>query len=287
MHDPCNVPLMKSSRSKTRHRRNRRLLTVALWALVFSSAAVLGSGPHQAQPKPVRVAMALGASGGAPHGAHLSGGGSFQTGAGVLRAPEAGGSHEDSTDDRLIGDNLGPNGENGLAPADHGAGKPDGDKKIDAPGPETFQLAENGGHFGGGFGGVGSGVGGGGSGGGGTGGTDGGQGDPVGAVSKPSPEELPPLQTVVTPPVTDEGGTDPACVLTDTCDPLLPDTIGPPKGADFVGDGDPPGDFTPPRFADLGAPSAAPEPATWLMLLAGFMGLGSALRAQRRKAALA
>jgi hypothetical protein len=95
------------------------------------------------------------------------------------------------------------------------------------------------------------------------------------------------LQTVVTPPVTDDGGTDPACVLSDTCEPLLPDTVGPPKTHDFGGGGDPPGDFTPPGLADLGAPSAAPEPATWAMLLVGFIGLGSALRAQRRRAALA
>lgn len=286
MHEPCNVPLMKSSRFKTRHRRNRRLLTVALWALVFSSAAVLGSDPHRAQPNAARVAMALGASGGAPHGAHLAGGGgSFPTGAVALRAPEARGPHEDSADDKLIGDNLGPNGENGLAPVEHGAGKPDGDKKIEAPGPETFQLAEDGGHFGGSFGGVGSGVGGGGGSGGG--GTEGGQGDPGGTVSKPSPEDLPPLQTLVTPPDTDEGGTDPACVLSETCDPFLPDTVGPPKTNNFGGRGNPPGDFTPPSLTDLGAPSAAPEPTTWLMLLVGFMGLGSALRAQRRKAALA
>src|SRR5678816_1952232 len=121
---------MKSSRFKTRHRRNRRLLTVALWALVFSSVAVLDGGPHQAQPKQARAAMALGASGSPPHGAHLGGGGgSFQIAAGVLRAPEAGGSHDDSADDsaddNLIGDNLGPNGENGLAPVEHGAGKLD------------------------------------------------------------------------------------------------------------------------------------------------------------------
>jgi hypothetical protein len=248
---------------------------------------VLGSRPHQAQPKDVRVAMALGASGGAPHAAHHgAGGGSFQAGVAALRAPEAGGSHEDSADDKLIGDNLGPNGENGLAPVEHGAGKPEGDQKIEAPGPGTFQLAENGGHFGGGFGGVGSGGGGGGGAGGGTGGTDGGQGDPGDTGSKPNPEDLPPVQTVVTPPVTDDGATDPACVLSDTCEPLLPDTVGPPK-INFVDDGNPPGDFTPPKFADLGASSAAPEPATWLMLLVGFMGLGSALRAQRRKAALA
>ena len=122
---------------------------------------------------------------------------------------------------------------------------------------------------------------------GGTGGTDGGQGDPGGTVSKPSPEDLPPLQTVVATPDADDGGIDPACRLSETCDPFLPDTVGPPKTNDFVGDGDPPGDVTPPKFADLGEPVAVPEPATWLMLLVGFMGLGSALRAQRRRAALA
>jgi hypothetical protein len=278
---------MKSSRFKTRHKRNRRLLTVALWALVFSSAAVLGSGPHQAQPKAIHMAMALGASGGAPHGAHAGGGGegSFLTAAAVLRAPEAGGSHDDSADDKLIGDNLGPDGENGLAPVEHGAGKPDGDKKIEAPGPETFQFAESGGHFGGGYRGVGSGGGVGGGGTGGAGGTEVGQGDH--GSSKPSPEDLPPLQTLVAPPHTDDGATDPACVLSNTCEQFLPDTVGPRKGNDFVGDGDHPGDFTPPGLTNLGAPSAAPEPATWLMLLVGFMGLGSALRAQRRRAALA
>jgi len=33
--------------------------------------------------------------------------------------------------------------------------------------------------------------------------------------------------------------------------------------------------------------SAVPEPATWAMMLAGFAGLGAAIRASRRKAALA
>jgi hypothetical protein len=41
------------------------------------------------------------------------------------------------------------------------------------------------------------------------------------------------------------------------------------------------------RFDVNGAPAGVPEPATWAMMLAGFGGLGAAIRNRRAKAALA
>jgi len=75
-------------------------------------------------------------------------------------------------------------------------------------------------------------------------------------------------------------------VLAAGCDLTPPDTSSPPKTTDPTGDGDPP--ILPPRGEpNLGAPGAIPEPASWLMMIAGFTGLGAVLRAQRRKADLA
>jgi hypothetical protein len=92
---------------------------------------------------------------------------------------------------------------------------------------------------------------------------------------------MPPSQTVTTPPGAEDGGGDPTCELSNTCDLLPPRTFTPPTNNFVAAD-----DFPLEGGPNIGEPGPIPEPATWLMLLAGFAGLGAALRAQRRKAAL-
>jgi hypothetical protein len=196
-----------------------------------------------------------------------------------------------------------PNGENGLmlladyaagkGPKGHVPGAGDGPTGGDAgtgpqegvpglPGTDSFQVAENDAHDSG-FGVGGRGFGGGGSGGGGSGGGGGGTGgDPGGTTSKPSPDNTPPVQTVTTPPGPGEGGDHPVCVLSSGCDLTPPGPSSPPKADEPKGElpGLPPrGDL------NVGEAGAIPEPASWLMMIAGFAGLGSVLRAQRRRKA--
>jgi hypothetical protein len=247
-------------------------------------------------------------------GGGAGGGESQNNTADAPQAPPSGGGDKPDGGD-LFGDPDGflPNGENGLMLlADYAAGKSDpaGEAKGDVPGAgdgptggepgfgdgtgaqggdgpagaESFQVADNQpnnsgddgglgfGLGGGGFGGGGGGSGGsGGSGGGGGGGFTGGGGGGGGTGSKPSPDGMPPVQTIVPPP-----GDGPICALTNSCDLPPTNTFSPPTN---------PGDGDPPRDGPQGGPDTTPvpEPAAWLMLIVGFMGMGSALRAQRRK----
>jgi hypothetical protein len=89
------------------------------------------------------------------------------------------------------------------------------------------------------------------------------------------------VQTVTIPAVTDNGGDNPVCVLSSGCNltPPPPKTDHPAHDEDFpnpLSGGEP----------NLGQPGPIPEPASWLMMIAGFVGLGAVLRTRRRKAKL-
>ena len=239
-----------------------------------------GSGAGQG----AHAAMALGGagSGAGPGVAGPSG----QGGAASLGASQA---HEDTALSKS---------ENGLKLlVDDVAGKASGSKSAGpgggtSPDPKdaepgltgSFQVAENDRHaggfgVGGGGGGVPSGPGGG-SGGGGTG------GDPGGATSKPSPDDAAPVQPAATLPDVGHGGDGPVCVLSSGCDLTAPKGPTPPKAEDHRDDGDlprlPPGDQL--KVSEAGP---IPEPASWLMMIAGFAALGATLRVRRRKTELA
>ena len=293
---------MMFPRFRNRHRQSKRFLTGMAAALVAASAVALGDGgvrPRQGEaPHAGRAAMALGGAA----GSRTAGGPrSAEHGA---RAPHGGGG-ADSSEDRDVSedrDAFGPNGENDvMALADYAAAVADRADDVHGDGPaggepglagaEPFQTAGadlGPGALGFGFVGGGSG-GGGGSAPGGGGGYSGG-GEPGGTVPTPNPDESPPTGTVPTPPAVDDGHTDPVCVLSSGCNLAPPGAPAPPQTTDFGGGGDLPGDLAgelPPRGHPGGGDAVAvPEPQTWLMLLAGFMGLGVALRARRRRAAL-
>jgi collagen type III alpha len=272
----------------------------------------LGSGPQGQgdEPQDIHVAMAMGGPGGAAAGGGQNGP-SGQAGGGAPSANGApGGSQADAGAAPPGGtgegsghrDDFLPNGENGLMLlADYAAGKgpkghvpgagagPTGGEadpgEPGLPGTDSFQVAENDTNEGGvGIGGRGF-SGGGGGGPGGSGGGGGGDG-PGGAPSKPGPGETPPALTGPTPPGAGDDGGHPPCVLATGCDLTPPDTSSPPKTNDPTGDSDFPG--PPPRGElNAGEAGAIPEPASWLMMIAGFLGLGAVLRAERRKAGLA
>lgn len=296
MHELCIVTLMTTQRSKKRHTAAKRLLQGVLVALM--AGAAFAPGIQGDAPQDIHMAMAMGGPGGGGAGSPGQGGGATG-GASAASQPDTGATPPGGKDREGSGDKDGfmPNGENGLmlladyvagkGPKGHVSGAGDGptggepgpqDGKPGLPGPDSFQVAENETHDGGvglggrGFGGGGGGGGGGGSGGGGTG------GDPGGAPSKPGPGDTPPAQT--TPPGTGDGG-GPVCVLSSGCDLTPPDTSTPPKTSD-------PTDELPklPPRGDLpvGEPGAIPEPASWLMMIVGFLSLGAVLRDQRRKA---
>jgi hypothetical protein len=277
--------LMKLARSKTKQRgAQRRRLAIAIAALASVLGLGLGSGSlhHRDEaPDAPHVAMALGGGAGGGAGSGGTGAGTTQAKAAAPKGPQG----EDSPASSR------PDDETGLMLlADYVASRADGSRKGDVPdagdglvddeavlpGAATFQLAQGGFGFGGGGGG-------GGPGGGGTGGPTGGGGEPGGTVSKPSPGETPPSQIVTTPGAEDGGG-DPTCALSNTCDLPGPKTFTPTD--DFVGGGDPDGDLPLGGTQAIGESGPIPEPATWLMMIVGFMGLGAALRAQRPKAAL-
>ncbi|WP_309605191.1 PEPxxWA-CTERM sorting domain-containing protein [Phenylobacterium sp.] len=231
-----------------------------------------------------------GGSGGGSGGAGSSGAGSLpQTGEAPHGPYGPGEGYDRSSHDVM------PNGEDGLMslvdyvqalaagdnnPNQGGKPGPDGDLGL-ATEPDGFTAGAEG------TGGVPSGGGGGGSGGGGGGGSGGGSG------GGPTPPSGGP-----TGPITDPGPVGGVCVGALCIDPpaggppvLTPTSFGPTAPG-------PGGPFTPPGggFEPLpvgGGPGdgpagshagGVPEPATWLMLLAGFAALGSALRAQPRRA---
>jgi hypothetical protein len=146
---------------------------------------------------------------------------------------------------------------------------------------DQFQTAQNGSQGGGVGGGFGGGAGGAGGGGQGPGGDDRAGPEPLpgnpftdgptgGTDDKASPDDFPgllPVNALVAP------AGEPRCEQTDSCgggQPVL-ETSCCVEAVTLPGD-------------QLTGP--IPEPATWLMLIVGFMGMGSVLRAQRRKATL-
>lgn len=324
MHDPCIVDFMAQTRLKTKRRHVKRLLPGLLATFVAASAIALGSGngpenDEDGAPQEIHMAMAVAPAGGASAeetnseqagGATPTGSASSQSQSGAPQGQQSSlGSGAGDAEGAGGSDGFLPNGENGLMLlADYAAGKSDPIGQGDAPGAgdgptggeglpgaEPFQVAQNdasdrGLGFGFGMGGAGGGGGGGAAGGsGGGGGSAGGaggagsaggeEGEPGGTGSKPSPEGgAPPVQTVV--PDLPAG---PTCEMTNSCEQ-------PPKGP-----------FTPPinslvpvdnpedpRGSEPHGPGAVvPEPASWLMMIMGFAGLGSVLRARRRRGVLA
>ena len=305
---------MITQRSKKRHAGSRRLVPGVLAILLAAAAVTLGSGTYGQgdEPQDIHRAMAMGGPGGGAAGGETgppgqaggaTGGASAGSQSDAGATPPAGTGKGSGEEDDFL-----PNGENGLmlladhaagkGPKDHvpgagdgptggetGAGPQDGAPGL--PGTDSFQVAENDTQDSGlGVGGRGFSGGGGGGGAGGGGGGGGGGGDnPGGTVSKPSPGETPPAQTVTPPSGGGEGGDNPVCVLSSGCDLTPPDPSSPPKATEPT-DGDLPG--LPPRGEqNVGESGAIPEPASWLMMITGFLGLGAVLRAQRRKAELA
>jgi len=278
-------------------------VTGVLAILLAAIAGMLGSGTLGLgdEPRDIRMAMAMGGSGGGAAGGTAGPAGQI---GGAAGGASGGSQPAGATPPAGTGDDFLPNGENGLMLlADYAAGKgpkghvpgagdgPTGGETGPAPqdgvpglpGTDNFQVAENDPHNGGfGVGGGGGGFGGGGGGGTGGGGTG---SDPGGTTSKPSPDDTPPVQTVTTPPGAGQGDGNPVCLLSSGCDLTPPDTSSPPKAIEPTDHGDLPG--LPPRDLAVGEAGAIPEPASWLMMIAGFVGLGAVLRAQRRKAELA
>ena len=272
--------------SKTKQRNTNRVRLGLLLALFATAALAPGFGAqgHQDESQgELHLDMAVMQGDGGSVSGHAGGDFSGHTGTGAgghqKHVPGAGaGSNGDA-------DGFAPNGENGLILlADYvpqggvpGSGEgPTGGQ----PGGDSVQTAENnsgGEGFGSGGGGAGGGSGGGGDGGGsgggvtgsGPGGVDGNGGDGTGP--KPGPGDAPPHG--YTPP---HGDVRDPCVA-NSCDGGPPLTFGPKTE-------DGPGDIVPGGGSDLHV-GAVPEPATWLMLIVGFMGVGGALRVQRRKAA--
>jgi hypothetical protein len=272
---------MAKDGSKTKQRRGARVRLGFLLALFATAALAPGLGAHghpDNAPGALHVEMAVMPGGGGSIAGHA--GGDFSGHAGTNAAghqkhvPGAGAGPQGDAD------GLAPNGENGLILL---ADLPQGGVPGAGEGPtggDNFQTAENnsggegfGGGAGGGSGG-GSGGGGGGFTGSGPGGVDGNGGG--GTDPKPGPGDKTPGDTPPhgTPPHGD--GSNP-CELTNSCDGGPPKTFGPQTD-------DGPGDIVPGGDLRVGG---VPEPATWLMLIVGFMGVGAALRVQRRKAALA
>jgi len=324
MHDLCIVKLMAKTRIKSRRRHAKRLLPGVLATFIAASAMAFGSssgpaGHEDEAPQEIHMAMAVTSPGdGAGDetsgdqqdtgGAGGGGGAESQGGAGGGPTGGSGGSGAGGGEGGDWGDRDGflPNGENGLMLlADYansnGGGADQGDVPGAGDGPtggddafgagaqvadggapgDEFQTAQNdSGGFGLGGGGGGGGSGGGGSGGGGGGGgpTPPNDGPPGGTESKPSPDGTGsnPIIVVSAPPP--EG--DP-CELINTCDTGPINQFRPEPNPD-PGHDDPPGGGG--GGNNLLAP--VPEPSTWLMLIVGFLGLGSALRVQRRKGAL-
>jgi hypothetical protein len=275
---------MTTQRSNKRHVAAKRLMLGVAVALIAGAAFAPGLKPHHGSSQGARAAMAVGGPGGALAGGAT--GPSGQGGAALLRAPQA---HDDGAASKgesglkLLVDDVAGNGSGPKGAAPGGGTSPD-PKGVEPGLPESFQVAENDTHPGGfgvgGGGGFGGGGGAGGSGGGGTG------GDPGGTTSKPSPDDAPPVQPVVTLPDVDHGGDGPVCALSTGCDLTAPKGPTPPKADNHEDGGDlprlPPGGE--PKTIEAGA---IPEPASWLMMIAGFAALGATLRVRRRKAELA
>ena len=319
--------LRTKSRRRHAKRLLPGVLATLVAALAMAFVGATGPHGHQDEAPPkMRMAMAVnpaadGPTGGNPgtvqNGPGTGGGDDAPRGGppGGSPAPHGGGNAEG---EQGFNDAEGflPNGENGLMLlADYANSKGGDPQNGDVPGAgdgptgganglgdgstqvadgirDSFQTAQNdssgrgfgggggggGGSGGGGGGGPGGGGSGGGSGGGGgfTGGGTGGTGgltNPVldGTHSKPSPD-LPGTIVVVSAPKS-EG--DP-CELTKSCG-----TPPPPPKPPFCACTNAGGGGGGPHLG------AVPEPATWLMLIVGFMGMGAALRVQRGKGLLA
>jgi len=273
---------MMQNRSSSKHNRRRTiglLVTCGVLALAFATDR---GAPNRGQHGAQRLEMAMAGGGGSLGGGHGGGYGHWR--GGVIGGGSVG---QNGTDGRMFGPGEGdkdswsgfmPNGEDGLmsfADFVHGGdggsnpnqggqygGHPD---DFTGHGPNGFNGYSGGGGPGGGGGGFGKPNGGdGGNGGNGGSGGNGGNGGNGGSGGNGG-----------------NGGGKPG------------DPDGPGGGFGGPGDGGgdpcfvncghehPPG-FTPEGPGDTPLTSAVPEPAAWTLMILGFGGLGSVLRAQRK-----